>query len=62
MRNITGGGLEDNIKRILPENYCAKIDLKKVKTRNIFKWLYSKGIGNNEMLKILNLVRFLYYN
>ncbi len=52
--NITGGGLEDNIKRILPENYCAKIDLKKVKTRNIFKWLYSKGIGNNEMLKTFN--------
>ncbi len=52
--NITGGGLEDNIKRILPKNYCAKIDLEKVKTSNIFKWLYSSGISNIEMLKTFN--------
>ncbi len=52
--NITGGGLEDNIRRILPENYCAKIDLEKIKTSNIFKWLHSNGISNNEMLKTFN--------
>ena len=52
--NITGGGLRDNIKRILPENFTAKINLKKVKTKNIFKWLHSNGVSNNEMLKTFN--------
>ena len=27
--NITGGGLDDNIKRVIPNNHCAEIDLKK---------------------------------
>ena len=34
--NITGGGLPDNIKRIIPERYCAEIDLNKIKTKNQF--------------------------
>jgi phosphoribosylformylglycinamidine cyclo-ligase len=37
--NITGGGLSDNIKRIIPDGLCANIDLNKVKTLRIFKWL-----------------------
>ena len=37
--NITGGGIADNIKRILPENHNAEIDLSKIKILNIFKWL-----------------------
>ena len=37
--NITGGGLSDNIKRIIPEGLCAEINLTKVKTLEIFKWL-----------------------
>ena len=52
--NITGGGLGENIKRILPENFYAKIDLGKIKTNKIFKWLHSNGISNNEMLKTFN--------
>ena len=28
--NITGGGLADNIKRIIPENLVAEIDLTKI--------------------------------
>ena len=30
--NITGGGLADNIKRIIPEKFTAEIDLNKIKT------------------------------
>ena len=52
--NITGGGLKDNIKRIVPKNLCAEIDLNKIKTLKIFKWLKKYGIFENEMLKTFN--------
>ena len=37
--NITGGGLADNIKRVIPDKLCADIDLNKIKTLKIFNWL-----------------------
>ena len=52
--NITGGGLPDNIKRIIPERYCAEIDLNKIKPLKIFKWLKKNYIEENEMLKTFN--------
>ena len=52
--NITGGGLADNIKRIIPDKLCADIDLSKIKTLKIFKWLKQNNISDNEMLKTFN--------
>ena len=52
--NITGGGIEDNIKRVIPENLCANINLEQIRTLKIFKWLKSSGISNYEMLKTFN--------
>ncbi len=52
--NITGGGLVDNIQRIIPKNLCAEIDLNRVKTLKIFKWLYKMGVSEKEMLKTFN--------
>ena len=52
--NITGGGLEDNIKRIIPNKFCAEIDLQKVRILKIFKWLKNRGISEREMLKTFN--------
>jgi len=52
--NITGGGLSDNIKRIIPDKMVADIDLNQIKTLNIFKWLKKKGISEKEMLKTFN--------
>ena len=52
--NITGGGLSDNIKRIIPDRLVANIDLNKIKTLNIFKWLKKNGISESEMLKTFN--------
>ena len=52
--NITGGGLVENVKRIIPENLCAEIDLNKIKPLKVFKWLKNKGIRNEEMLKTFN--------
>ena len=52
--NITGGGLVDNIRRIIPKNLCAEIDLNRVKTLKIFRWLYKMGVSEKEMLKTFN--------
>ena len=52
--NITGGGLADNIKRVIPDNLVADIDLNKIKTLKIFNWLKKNGISENEMLKTFN--------
>ena len=52
--NITGGGLEGNIKRVIPEGLSADINLDKVKTKKIFKWLKQNNINDKEMLKTFN--------
>jgi phosphoribosylformylglycinamidine cyclo-ligase len=52
--NITGGGLADNVKRIIPNNLVAEIDLNKVMTSKIFSWLKNNGISDTEMLKTFN--------
>jgi len=52
--NITGGGLSDNIKRVLPDGLCADIYLDKIKTLKIFKWLKQNNISDKEMLKTFN--------
>ena len=52
--NITGGGLSDNIKRVIPDTLVADIDLNKIKTLSIFKWLKKQGISEKEMLKTFN--------
>ena len=43
--NITGGGLADNIKRVVPDNLVAEINLDKIRTSRIFKWLNKNGKG-----------------
>ena len=52
--NITGGGLSDNIKRIIPDKLSAHISLDKIKTSKIFNWLKNNGISDREMLKTFN--------
>jgi len=52
--HITGGGLVENISRSIPSNLSINIDLSKIKTLNIFKWLKKNNISDNEMLKTFN--------
>ena len=52
--NITGGGLFDNLSRIIPEGFQANINLNQIKVLKIFKWLKTKNISENEMLKTFN--------
>ena len=52
--HITGGGLADNIKRIIPNNYTAQIDLNKIEILKIFKWIKKNNVSSKEMLKTFN--------
>ena len=52
--NITGGGLADNIKRVIPDKLTAEINLGSINTTKIFKWLKKNDISDKEMLKTFN--------
>jgi len=52
--NITGGGLLDNLNRVVPDNLSLNIDLSKIKTKSIFIWLKKNNIKDSEMLKTFN--------
>ena len=42
--NITGGGIKDNIKRIIPNGMCWNW-FKKIKPNKIFKWIKMNGVN-----------------
>jgi len=52
--NITGGGIPDNIKRVIPDNLIAEINLNLIKPTKIFKWLKNNNIDDKEMLRTFN--------
>ena len=52
--HITGGGLIENLLRSVPNNLTLNINLAKIKTPKIFKWLKTKNISDQEMLRTFN--------
>ncbi|MDD9892675.1 MAG: phosphoribosylformylglycinamidine cyclo-ligase [Gammaproteobacteria bacterium] len=55
MAHITGGGLTENIPRVLPENCIAEIDPNSWERTPVFQWLQEQGnISDEEMLKTFN--------
>ena len=38
----------------MPDNLSLNLDLGKIKTKKIFKWIKSNNISDNEMLKTFN--------
>jgi phosphoribosylformylglycinamidine cyclo-ligase len=56
LAHITGGGLPDNIERILPENCAAEIDSSTWQRPASFEWLQSLGgVARDEMYKVFNM-------
>ena len=55
MAHITGGGLIENVPRILPESTMATIDTQGWQWPDIFQWLQKAGrIDTGEMLRTFN--------
>ena len=53
--HITGGGLIDNLPRVLPENLGATIDLSSWRFPPVFEWLRQAGnLAEHEMLRTFN--------
>ena len=53
--HITGGGLLENIPRVLPSHLAAKIDSTSWELPEIFQWLQAEGnIDITEMYRVLN--------
>ncbi len=55
MAHITGGGIEGNLCRVIPDGLSARIDLSKIRVLNIFKYIRDSGnISDEEMLRTFN--------
>ena len=53
--HITGGGLLENIPRVIPSNLAARLDTSSWTMPDIFKWLQTEGnIDSKEMYRVLN--------
>ena len=56
MAHITGGGLTENIARVLPEAFGLEIDTHAWRTPGIFEWLQETGgIDDAEMRRTFNM-------
>ena len=55
MAHITGGGIEGNVSRIIPDGLCAEINLAQLNTPALFRYIKEIGrIDEKEMLSTFN--------
>ncbi|MEO9515652.1 MAG: phosphoribosylformylglycinamidine cyclo-ligase [Paracoccaceae bacterium] len=53
--HITGGGLTENVPRMMPDGLCANIDLNSWSLPPVFQWLVKVGgLEESELLKTFN--------
>ena len=55
LAHITGGGLSENLPRVLPRGTLARVDLDSWRRPSVFDWLQTRGgISRAEMLRTFN--------
>jgi phosphoribosylformylglycinamidine cyclo-ligase len=55
LAHITGGGLVENVPRVLPENVCAQLEKSAWPRPPVFEWLQQKGnVTEAEMHRVFN--------
>lgn len=55
MAHITGGGITENVPRVLPENCVAQIDAQAWQLPKLFQWLQQAGnVATQEMYRTFN--------
>lgn len=55
LSHITGGGLSENLPRVMPKDVAARIDLSKFEAAPVFGWLAKTGnLDETEMLRTFN--------
>ncbi len=53
--HITGGGLPENLPRVLPDSLCAKLDSKAWEMPEVFNWLKKAGnVPQHDFLRTFN--------
>ena len=53
--HITGGGLTENVPRVIPDGCCANIDTQSWQRSSVFNWLQNMGqVAEEEMLRVFN--------
>ncbi|WP_444999353.1 phosphoribosylformylglycinamidine cyclo-ligase [Halomonas mongoliensis] len=55
LSHITGGGLTENLPRVLPDSLAAKVDVTSWTRPAVFDWLQEQGnVAEEEMYRVLN--------
>ncbi len=55
LSHITGGGLTENLPRVLPEGLAARVDVSAWQRPAVFEWLKQQGnVAEEEMYRVLN--------
>jgi phosphoribosylaminoimidazole (AIR) synthetase len=56
MAHVTGGGITDNLPRVLPASVVASVDLSRWQVPPIFQWLMEQGrVPLDDMLRTFNM-------
>ena len=54
LAHVTGGGIEGNLSRVLPEGLSARIDWDAWERPQVFQWL-ARHVADDELRRVFNL-------
>ena len=56
--HITGGGIIENLPRVISNNYAAKINLSKIKPNKVIKWIIEvAALNNKQIIQLSTLIK-----